>query len=924
MYELLEAVRGCKSIAHGLTWASCAMLVTSWLLLPANCKTTNADAESDASKAETLAAKKFRLSAFCTPSEYTITIEPDLKNFTFSGEESIKITLHEPSTVIEMNAMELKIPSAYIAPLDVTEVDEKSKKALDIKFDIATQKVRFASKERLAAGSYQFHCKFNGSITDQLRGFFRARYEDSSHNKRWLATTQMEPTDARRMFPCFDEPSSKAVFKINALIEKNHVAISNSPVAKEEMRGQKKLVVFEPTPKMSSYLLALVVGDLKCAGEVKSGNTPIRVWAVAGKEHLGKYALEEAAKILDYQTKYFGIPYLGKKLDLIALPEFSSGAMENIGAITYLDSNLLLDAKTGSSFQRQDIFGTTAHELAHQWFGDLVTMSWWDDLWLNEAFATWMASKAEHAIHPEWQTLTETVYSRIGSMSTDSLKATRAIHATVVNPSQAVEMFDGITYSKGASVLHMLEAFVGEEAFQHGIQKYLLQHQFGNASAADFWNAIAAESTGVPVAEIMRKFVYQAGYPQVNVKVTPDGKQITCSQYRQLRLGQDKKDPSLWFVPLVLRELRDTPPEKPTENDTITRLLTKREESFELNSSGTNPLLVNAGARGYYRTCYEPKHLQVIQKSFDKLSAAEKIMLLSDCSSLVLPGDIQIEDYFNFVHLLNKESDPMVLTDLVELIDGPEKFMMDASRKNYQRWVRFNLIPLKAKLGGWNQKPNDSQQTKSLRAEVLDLLGRNGQDKATISEAFSLYNKYLKDHNVVNPDLISTVFNIVAYNGGTKEYEQIIQLWKSAKNPADEERALETLVVFRQPDLVRRTQLLAMSKEVKLRQGLEMLIGLAFNIDTRSAAWAYIKQNWSAIMHHFPEEELSSLASLANAFDTPDREQEFRAWYATRAIPYAKSRVARSLESMHTRVLYRQRYGQRLKNWVMAEAARTP
>jgi aminopeptidase N len=509
-------------------------------------------------------------------------------------------------------------------------------------------------------------------------------------------------------------------------------------------------------------------------------------------------------------------------------------------------------------------------------------------------------------------------------MSTDSLKTTRAIHADVVNPSQAIEMFDGITYSKGAAVLRMLESFVGEEAFQKGITKYLKEHALANASAQDFWNAIAAQSASAPVAEIMRSYVYQPGFPQVNVKMKGADKSAELTQYRQLKLGQDKKDPSIWLVPLVVREL--VGPEKTHSEVTETTeswLLKKRTQEFA--SKFSHPLLVNAGGRGYYRTCYEPKHLQALQGSFQKLSPEEKIVLIGDCSSLVLPGDVPIEDLYNFVYKIKDETDPLILSDLVGFVDSP----FDHVRENppvlkaYERWAGHVLVPLKNKLDGWNQKPDDSQQTKMLRMSILGTLGTFAQDKPTIKEAFALFDKYVKDRSSINADLRGSVLSIVAFNGGKKEYDQLLQLYRSAKIPADAELALGYLDSFHQPELARRTIAMAMSKEVKLQEGLGMICGVTYNHYTRDLGWSYIKQHWNEIVHHFPENHLAALCGVANAFDTPEKEKEFKEWYAHHPIPFGKSRTARSLESMHIHVIYRQRYQKRIQNWVTAQAARS-
>lgn len=857
---------------------------------------------------------KYSLPDLASPSEYELQFEPDLSSFTFKGTESIKLNILKPCNEIILNSKTLRIQDAFIS------AENSSKKVpLQVKLDEQTEKASFISPEELKPGSYELHCSFDGKLTEELRGFFRVSHEDAQHNKHWIAATQMEPTDARRMFPCFDEPAYKAIFKISVLINKDHVAISNAPILKEEASGsEKKLVRFEPTPKMSSYLLCLVTGEFKCSGEVMSGSVPIRVWAPAGKEQLGKYALSEAAKILDCEAKYFGIPYLGKKLDMIALPDFSAGAMENIGAITYMDTALLIDEKTGSSFQRQSIFGTMAHEMAHQWFGDLVTMAWWDDLWLNESFATWMTSKVEETLHPEWRSMTEGIYHKYGAMSTDSLKTTRPIHAVINSPAQAIEMFDGITYQKGCAVLQMIESFVGAENFQKGINNYLKEHSFGNATAENFWNAIAAQAPGVPVAAIMRDFVYQPGFPQINIVFSKDGTQLSLTQYRQFKLGQDKKDPTIWKTPIVYRHLSDE--KGKSDSATFTNvLLTQRQQSFPTKVAGSGDIFVNAGGKGYYKCAYPPAYFNKLLNDYKRLSTEEKIVFIADCSSLVPPGEVPVESMMELTKKIKDETDPMILSDLVAFVRTPYPYMQDASKPLYQKWIRHILKPLKAKYNGWNQKQGDSQHVKSLRSEILLNLGTIGQDKQTIDESFFMFNRYLNDRTAINPDLVSTVFNIICYNGGSKEYDQILQLYKHSTIPADKRRALHSLDTFHQLDLAKRTLAMAMSGEVQLQQGLSMITGISSNRYTRDYGWDWVKKHWAEMFKHFPENHLSSLV-WATSFDTPEREKEVVAWYNTHPIPFSRSDTARMLESLHNRVIYKQRYGTRIKNWVISQS----
>ncbi|HEY9684055.1 MAG TPA: M1 family metallopeptidase [Oculatellaceae cyanobacterium] len=865
---------------------------------------------------------KYRLPDDSRPIDYEISLEPNMPKFSFTGSETIRLKVYKNTKQIVLNALDLQISDAKICQIpDVTTTEAKSGNVqpLTVKPDAAKEKVAFISTSVLNPGVYNLSCSFHGTLNTKLQGFYRASFEDSAHKKRWFAATQLEPTDARRVFPCYDEPACKATFQLSVKLDRNLTAISNTPIAHEEMSGSdKKTVRFEPTPKMSSYLVSLTCGDFKKSGTVTSCGIPISLWTIAGNEKLGGYALSQAPRILEYLTHYFGLPYLGKKLDLIALPEFGFGGMENVGAIVFPDSTLLIDDKTGSSFQRQSCFSVMAHEMAHQWFGDLVTMKWWDDLWLNESFATWMATKVEDALHPEWRPLTEALFTKQRAMYTDSLKTTRAIHAAVTNPSQAVEMIDVITYSKGASVLRMIESFISAPTFQRGVRRYLKDHQFSNASGEELWNALSAEASGVPVAAIARSFVMQAGYPQINATFSENGGSVHLSQYKQLQLGQDKKDSTLWVVPLCMRVVSA---QSSTEGhkESINKLLSERENDIQLEPN-KDPVYINSGGKGYYKTCYGHKHLLSLQQSFANLTADEKLVLLNDCSSLVLPGDINIEDDYDFIKKIPTEDDPMILSTLVSYLFGPDKYMTPDTVGSYQRLIRNYLKPLKSKLNGWNQKETDTQQTKELRCSVLGLLGTRGNDKETRDEAFANFQKYLKDHNSVNPDLVETMMEIVTFNGGVSEYEEFLKLWKNAKSPVDAEYAFYDLGGFHQPELAKRTLDLCMTNQVKGQWAVGLMCSLVFNKYTRDVAWAFLKQHWDEILKRFPVEPLRALASVGDAFHTAEKEKEVIAWYAKHPVPNGKAEVARTLESLHISVIYTQRYADRIRHWVKKEA----
>ncbi|HEY9677698.1 MAG TPA: M1 family metallopeptidase [Drouetiella sp.] len=852
-----------------------------------------------------------RLSKDVLPLHYDLNFEPDLQKFTFSGTSKTELSVTKPSNEIVMNADELEISEARIYPKD----NPAKSFSAQITYDKEGERVTFKMTDQLTAGTYTLECKFQGILNDKLHGFYRSSFEDDNHVKHWLATTQMEPTDARRMFPCFDEPEFKATYKLSAKVDPKFAVISNAAVEKEDKSGDKKVVVFEKSPKMSSYLVALVVGEFTPTEAKVVDGVPLRVWAVSGKEKLAKYALDEGAKILAYERNYFGVPYPNKKLDLIAIPDFAPGAMENLGAITFRDSTLLLEEATGSIFQKEGIVSIIAHETAHQWFGDLVTMRWWDDLWLNEAFATWMATKTSDALHPEWQVMTKEIVERAGT-GTDSLRTTRAIHADVTNPGQVWEMFDGITYGKGASVLRMLESFVGEKVFEQGVTKYLTEHSWSNATAEDLWNAVASAAPGIPVDKVMSTFVLQPGLPLVYVSEKEGSKSLELKQVRYFALGDDANDKSLWMVPVKARDVDA----KDKSDASFTRVFAQKQEDVALNSSWSAPM-INSSGTGYFFTCYAPPLLKQLKSGFKNLSTVEKMIVISDANSLVLSGRVAVEDSYNFGLNLPGETDPIVEQDLLGYFYGPHIFVSEANQPKYEKLIKHYAGPLKAKYG-WDEQPNESETEKSLRTSALRLLGMYGQDPATIKEANALVEKYSKDRKSVSGNVIGTALSITAWNGNVKQYDLIQQLYKTATNPEDKMRALHTLSAFRDPELARRTMDYAMTDDVKIGDGLGLLVGVARKRETRAIGWPYIESHWDQITHRFPADHLRALASAASAVDTRAQETEVKNWFASHPLPKSETAIARMEEGMDQNLTYRERYGKRIEDWTVAESAK--
>src|ERR1700686_2575568 len=505
-----------------------------------------------------------RLPAVARPENYKLTFTPDLDKATFAGDETIAIRVLKTTSEITLNAVDIDFQDVSITSGGATQ---KAQVTPDKEKEMVTLSV----EKPLAAGSATIHVKYNGILNSEMRGLYLGKDDQG----RKYAASQFEATDAGRAYPSFDEPDYKATFDITAIAHKGHVAISNSKIISDTPGpGENQHTVrFATTPKMSSYLAALVIGNFEYI-EGSADGIPIRVYGTPGKKEMGKFTLESAEHVLSYYDKYFGIKYPYGKLDLIGLPDFSAGAMENTGCITFREVILLIDEKQGSIDLKKTIASVIAHEMAHQWFGDLVTMKWWDDIWLNEGFATWMSSKPVEAWKPEWNFNLDDVSQAGRTMNVDSLANTRPIHQAAETPAQIQELFDPIAYGKAAAVLHMLEAYLGEETFRQGVNAYLKQHEDGNATAGDFWDA-QAKTSKKPVDQISPLFVKQAGVPIIDVKSQCSGNSttVTMDQHRYYydREKFQAANDELWQVPLCMKS--------PTGAKQC-ELLTKKESTF--------------------------------------------------------------------------------------------------------------------------------------------------------------------------------------------------------------------------------------------------------------------------------------------------------------------------------------------------------
>src|SRR5438132_5573002 len=612
------------------------------------------------------------------PIEYSVRFAPDIDKFTFTGSETVKLSAHNPVRQLVLNALELKVTDASI--------DGKALPQSAMKIDKKNELLTLVLSSELAAGDHTLALTFSGKINQQGQGLFYMRYQEQGTGVKKIALgTQFEATDARRLFPCWDEPSFRARFQLTAVVPENWLAVSNMPIESEEKIAEGKEIRFAATPSMSSYLNVFVAGELDLI-ESRSGHTQIRVITTKGKAELGRYALEATAQILKYYNDYFGAPYPLPKLDQIALPGGFGGAMENWGGITYYESALLFDPKNSSSETKQNIYEVLAHEMAHQWFGDLVTMAWWDNLWLNEGFASWMGTKCTAHFNPQWEVwlrrnLPRDPTRRVGitkeqAMEGDARSTTHPIQQPIATEAEANSAFDDITYKKGQSFLRMLESFLGEDVFRDGIRRYIAAHEYSNSTTADLWNALS-EASKKPVAEIAAGWTEQPGFPVVKVKRNADEK-VRLTQER-FTVNFKNAPPLEWKIPLTYSVIGQAP---------ATLLMTGKTDILQ-NIPADRPLKLNVKGAGNYRVEYDELSWSLLLEALPKLSIEDRVNLLSDAWALAQADRAPVSLFFGLVEKLPASTDIAEREQIINVLDFINGLLVgNPEREKFQRYAR--------------------------------------------------------------------------------------------------------------------------------------------------------------------------------------------------------------------------------------------
>ncbi|HEX4667658.1 MAG TPA: M1 family metallopeptidase [Chthoniobacterales bacterium] len=860
----------------------------------------------DAQEKFDFAATPGKLPKNVLPLEYAIRIAPDLNKLTFTGSETVKLKVEKPVTKIVLNALEMEIASGSI------DGQSLPKKAIELNEKEETLSLTLANE--LAAGEHELALKFSGKINPQGQGLFYAPYRERGTNeKKIMLGTQFEAADARRMFPCWDEPSFRARFQLTAVVPEKFMAVSNMPVEEETKADEVKEVRFGMSPSMSSYLVVLCAGELD-AIESEQDGVKLRVIATKGKAEMGRYALESEAKILHYYNEYFGIRYPLPKLDLIALPGGFGGAMENWGGITFYESVLLFDPENSSSSTKQDIFAVIAHEMAHQWFGDLVTMAWWDNLWLNEGFASWMGSKCTDHFNPSWnewlrRRAPRNPTRRIGfpkdtAMQMDARSTTHSIQQPIATEAEANSAFDEITYLKGQSIIRMLESFLSENVFRDGIRKYISAHKYSNTTTADLWEALT-EVSGKPVGEIATGWTEQPGFPLV--KVSRDASTVTLTQER-FTVHFPNPPAQRWQVPLTYV----------TELQPATNGFLLRDKSGNLPNElpADRALKLNVGDAGYYRVEYDDASWKMLISHLGQISEADRVNLLTDAWALVEANREPLSHYLGLVTQVLKDDQLTVYNQIIDTFIFINRLLAgDPARPHFQQYARVLLRPAFDRVG-WEAKEGEPAERSFLRAALIRGLGFL-DDSNVVAGCRARFERFLSDRAAVAPDLRPDIFAVVGRYADAESWEKLHKLGLKTTSTEEKQTYYEALANAIEPALVRRTLPLALTDELSTSRAAYLLPFVARQGEHPGLVWDFAREHMKELLAK--QDALGSDAFAPGLFTFFSDLQEARALekYAESDLPpSAAGAVAKAVDEIGFRAEFKQRLRPQLKRWM--------
>ncbi len=865
-----------------------------------------------------------RLPLGVVPRHYAIELSPDLETAAFAGRVSIDIDIAGPAESIILNAAELSIGDARLIGADgaATELDS----ALDAESERLTLTPSHGSGP-LAAGPARLDIAFDGILNDQLHGFYRSTYTDDAGTVHTIATTQFESTDARRAFPCFDEPALKATFATTLIVDEGLLAVSNTAETGREPQPDGRVrVSFATTMAMSTYLVAFVVGPLEATEPIDCGGVPVRVIHRPGRGDQTGFALDVAAHALEWLSDYYGLGYPSDKVDLVAIPDFAFGAMENLGCVTFREVLLLVDPGTASGPDLQRVAAVINHELAHMWFGDLVTMEWWEGIWLNEAFATFMETACTDAYRPDWQVWSSFCRSRASALATDALASTRPVEYPVHSPAEAEDMFDVITYEKGAALVRMLEQYLGPETFRAGVRLYLRRHAHANTVTSDLWRALA-DASGQPVGQIMDGWIHQGGYPAVAAAATDHG--LRLSQ-RHFTLDPQQADQRSWAVPVRLREVSEDrradqqpPPNRNSEGGNADQASPASPHSASqhelrvlldqpariLTGAAAGPVTMNGGASGFFRQDPSPEALAAAP---DDRSPQERHGLVDDAWASTLAGHLDAPAFADFVlRACIDERDLTVWQAIAAALSHLRRLLEADAAQRFCELVVAASEAAEASVGLDPPGRGEDDRTRELRATLLLLRGAVADHPATVEAC-----RQRLDHP--DPTLASAALSVAAAHGDADDFARIRQRFETAPDPQTEQRHLAALADFRDEHLVGTILAGTLDGSVRSQDSPYLLRRALTNRVCGSVAWAFLTAHWDRLQEVFPASHaLARMLEGITALDRPEQATGVHAFMAEHPLPQGTKQIAQHLERLDINVALRARESNRLATAIL-------
>jgi aminopeptidase N len=826
------------------------------------------------------------------PIHYDIALVPDAKTSSFEGKASIMLDVLEPTASITLNAMDLRFHSALLSATSGKGAPIKA----SVTINAAEQTATFTFARALAKGGYKLALDYSGVIGTQAVGLFSLDYDTPQGHKRALYT-QFENSDARRMIPSWDEPFYKASFTLEATVPAGEMAVSNMPVEKSTaLPDGRSRIRFAQSPRMSTYLLFFATGEFERASKMVDG-TEVGVITKKGGAAQAAFVLEESGKILHEYNDYFGVRYPLPKLDNVAAPGRSQffGAMENWGAIFTFEYAMLLDPAFSTQSDKQNAYATAAHEMAHQWFGDLVTMRWWDDLWLNEGFASWMESRMSQRLHPEWNSALDAVNVRQQAMGRDALATTHPVVQHVETVEQASQAFDSITYQKGEAVIRMLESYVGEDAWRAGVRSYMQKHAYGNTVSDDLWAQIE-KAAGKPITAIAHDFTLQPGVPMIRVEdaVCKNGNTTVTLTQGEFSTDQPNKKPLAWRVPVIAKVAG--------ANQAARALVAGGKGSLTL--AGCGPVVVNAGQSGYYRTVYAPRMFADLAAQFGALAPIDQMGLLSDTWSLGLTGRQPMSDYLDLAQATPVTADPQVWGKIAQSFNAINTYYSDDAKRG-QQFRGFSvarLAPLMARIG-WTAQADEAPTIANLREELIGTLANLG-DSATIAEARRRYATQASDPAAMPAALRKTIVGIVAQHADAATWDALHRAAVSEKSPMIKDQLYDLLASSEDKTLAQRALELALTDEPGATNGAGM-IGtvaerhpeLAFDFAVAHMAQVNERVDATSRSRYFPR--------LAAGSADPAMVGKLNAYASKELAPSARRDAETAIANINTRIAIR-------------------